>query len=86
MYSKHLPPSSAKLRHMVIWEAEGTRADELAVFTGKGRALSNAAPPGYLARNMDQGVILPAPFTARRRGKANKGQNTRSTEVVWTSE
>lgn len=67
---------------MVIWGAEGTRADELTVFTGKGRALSNAALPGHLARNMDWGVILPAPFIARRRSGANKGHNETSTEGV----
>lgn len=53
IYGKHLPASSAKLRHMVIWRAKSTRVDDLAVFTGKGRVLSNVALLGYLVRNMD---------------------------------
>lgn len=85
MYGKHLPAGSAKLRHMIMWRGKDTRADEFAVFTGKGRALSNAALSDYLVRNMDQGVILPAPFTAGRRSGANKGHNEASTRA-WTSE
>lgn len=45
---------------------------ELGTFIGKGRAFSNAAPEGYLARNMVQGVIfLPGLSTARCRSAAN---------------